>query len=79
MSNPIFIRCPNPKCQKSNPIPPDELEKEHTCIFCGRIIPPEKRSDESKNKSHKKDRDIRFTHQKSESKPVNKNMRKPMI
>jgi hypothetical protein len=81
MSNPIYIRCPNPKCHKLNPTQPDEAErgKEHTCVFCGTIIPPEKTSRAEDTSSKSKGRDKRFPLQQSESKPINRNTRKPMF
>ena len=75
MSNPVYIRCP--KCHKLNPIRPEEAEREHTCVFCGSIIEPEKKKAEdasTKGKGHSR----RFLDQ-SESKPINKNQRKPMF
>jgi hypothetical protein len=80
MSNPIYIRCQNSKCNKLNPIQPDEAElvKEHTCIFCGYIIAPEKTSKADEDTSSKsKGRNKRFPLQQSESKPINRNTRKP--
>ena len=78
MSNLIYIRCSNPKCNKLNPIQPDEVEKEHTCIFCGYIIVPKKTNIADKDSSSKsKGRIRRFPLQQSESKPVNRNTRKP--
>ncbi|MCX6655673.1 MAG: hypothetical protein NTY03_11235, partial [Candidatus Bathyarchaeota archaeon] len=80
MSNPIYIRCPNPKCYKLNPIQPDESErgKEHTCVFCGFIIAPEKtRKNDEDISSKSRGRNRRFPLQQSESKPVNRNTRKP--
>ena len=79
MSKPTYIRCLNQKCQKLNPVPLNELEKEHTCIFCGSIIPPEKNSKATKTTSIKKGQYTRFSEKKGQSKPINKNMRKPMI
>jgi hypothetical protein len=80
MSNPIYIRCPNPKCNKLNPIQPEEAKqgKEHTCVFCGFIIAPVKtfRIDEDTS-SKSRGRNRRFPLQQSESKPVNRNTRKP--
>jgi len=81
MSETIYLKCPNPKCRKLNPIQPDESEqwKEHTCIFCGFIILPEKINKVDEDYSSKrKDRGKRFPLQQSESKPVNRNTRKPM-
>jgi hypothetical protein len=81
MSNPIYIRCPNPKCRKLNPIQPDEAErgKEHTCVFCGCIIEPDKTSKTEDASSKSKGRNRRFPLQQSESKPINRNTRKPMF
>jgi hypothetical protein len=79
MSKTIYIRCPNPKCHKLNPIQPDETErgKEHTCVFCGYIIAPEKTTPDEDISSKSKGRNRRFPLQQSESKPVNRNTRKP--
>jgi hypothetical protein len=79
MSKPVYIRCPNPKCLKSNPVPAGEEVKEHTCIFCGYIIPPTMKSSESDGNASAKKKIPQFARQRSESKPVNKNMRKPML
>lgn len=76
MSNPIYTRCPN--CHKLNPTQPNEAQKEHTCVFCGTIIPPEKTS-KTEDTSKSKGRDRRFHFQQSESKPINRNTRKPMF
>ena len=78
MSNKVYIRCQNQNCRKLNPIQPNEEQKEHTCVFCGTIIQPQKTNkseDASKSKSH----DRRFPLQQSESKPINRNTRKPMF
>jgi hypothetical protein len=75
MTNPAYTRCPN--CHKLNPIQPNEAEKEHTCVFCGTIIPPEttnKHEDATKNKGRR-----RFPIEQSENKPINRNLRKPMF
>jgi hypothetical protein len=80
MSNLVYIRCPNPKCNKLNPAQSDEVKKgkEHTCVFCGCIIAPEKTNRAEKDSSSKsRDRGRRFPLQQSESKPVNRNTRKP--
>ncbi|OGD55749.1 hypothetical protein A3K78_07280 [Candidatus Bathyarchaeota archaeon RBG_13_52_12] len=80
MPSPIYIRCPNPKCNKLNPIQPEEAiqEKEHTCVFCGFIIAPEKTIKIDEDTSSKsRGRNRRFPLQQSESKPVNRNTRKP--
>jgi hypothetical protein len=63
-----------------NPIQPDEAkqEKEHTCVFCGFIIAPEKtRKNDEDISSKSRGRNRRFPLQQSESKPVNRNTRKP--
>jgi ribosomal protein S27E len=75
MSTLIYIKCLN--CGKLNPIPPTEAVKEHTCLFCGTIIPPQqagKHEDAAKNKGPRK-----FPVEQSEHKPINRNMRKPMF
>jgi ribosomal protein S27E len=75
MSTITYLRCP--KCTKLNPIPASEAGKEHTCVFCGTIIPPQqvgKHEDTAKNKGPRK-----FPVNQSESKPVNRNQRKPMF
>ena len=80
MSSPIYIRCTNPKCNKLNPIQPEEAgqEKEHTCVFCGLIIAPKKTIRIDKDASPKsRGGNRRFPLQQSESKPVNRNTRKP--
>jgi len=79
MSKIIYIRCPNPKCNKLNPIQSNETErgKEHTCVFCGYIIAPEKTSINEDISSKGKGRNRRFPLQQSESKPINRNTRKP--
>jgi hypothetical protein len=80
MSNLVYIRCPNPGCNKLNPIQPDEVKKgkEHTCVFCGYIIAPEKTNRaEEVSSSKRRGRSRRFPLQQSESKPVNRNTRKP--
>lgn len=66
-----------PRCGKLNPIPPTEAAKEHTCVFCGAIIPPQamtKHGDTAKSRGPR-----RFPLAQSEAKPVNKNQRKPMF
>jgi len=77
MSNPVYIRCLNPKCGKLNPVQPGEMEAEHTCMFCGAIIEPKKKAEDtsSKGKGHAR----RFPLAQSESKPINRNLRKPMF
>jgi len=69
------IRCA--KCGKLNPITLTEAAKEHTCVFCGAIIPPQATAiheDATKNKGPR-----RFPLAQSEVKPLNKNRRKPMF
>ena len=82
MSKTTYFRCTNPKCRKLNPAPPNEAKKvkEYTCVFCGTIITlfVEKETDE-KTSSKKKEQDKRYTLQKSESRPINRNTRKPNI
>jgi hypothetical protein len=79
MPSPFYIRCPNPKCRKLNPIQPEETGKEHTCVFCGCIIEPEKTNKTDDAFSKSKGRNRRFPLQQSESKPINRNQRKPMF
>ncbi len=75
MSTPIHIKCPH--CGKLNPIPSTEAAKEHTCVFCGAIIPPQPvgRHDDAKKKGDRR----RFPLAQSETKPINRNQRKPML
>ena len=68
------IRCP--RCGRLNPTPAAEAAKEHTCIFCGAIMPPQPAD---RHAAKGKDHTRRFPLAKSESKPINKNQRKPML
>jgi ribosomal protein S27E len=75
MSSPVYLKCPH--CGKLNPTSPAEAGKEQTCVFCGAIIPPQPtgKHEDTKNKGH----DRRFPLAQSESKPINRNQRKPMF
>jgi hypothetical protein len=82
MSETAYIRCTNPKCLKLNPIQSNEAEraKEHTCVFCGCIISPQKANEiDDRSSSKKKDHNNRFPQQKSENRPINRNTRKPLF
>ncbi|MCX6641949.1 MAG: hypothetical protein NTV15_00980 [Candidatus Bathyarchaeota archaeon] len=82
MSETTYIRCTNPKCHKLNPIQSSESEKakEHTCVFCGSIITPQRATEVDDNaSSKKKDHNNRFPRQRSENRPVNRNTRKPLF
>ncbi|MBM3292271.1 hypothetical protein FJY84_06295 [Candidatus Bathyarchaeota archaeon] len=80
MSKATYIRCPNPKCNKMNPIQLEDVqkEKEYTCIFCGYIM-----TSGEVNKSYegssikKKEQNKHFSLQQSKKKPINRNMNKP--
>ncbi|MFH2111654.1 MAG: hypothetical protein ABIJ47_10400 [Candidatus Bathyarchaeota archaeon] len=75
-----YVRCPNPRCGKLNPV--DELTqgKEYTCVFCGHpFTSPAKtvqRADEASFKKRNKGKKPLST---SEARPENRNLRKPMI
>jgi hypothetical protein len=75
MSTTIYLKCP--RCGRLNPIPPVETNKEHTCVFCGAIIPPQPagKHDDAKAKEHIR----KFPVDQSQTKPTNRNQRKPMI
>jgi hypothetical protein len=75
MSTTTTLKCPH--CGKLNPIPAAEAVMEHTCLFCGTIIPPQPadKHEDTKNKGHTR----RYPVEQSEHKPINRNMRKPMF
>lgn len=66
-----YIKCP--KCGRQNPA--TDPHAEHTCIFCGAIIPPQNtnKHDDNKNKEHMK----KFPVNQQQSKPMNRNQNKP--
>jgi ribosomal protein S27E len=67
----MYMKCP--KCGRQNPITsPDE---EHTCIFCGAIIPPQEIAGQGNSKT--KDRIRKYPVGQSQTKPLNRNQSKP--
>lgn len=80
---PNYVKCPNPKCLKLNPVTGGEVKqiREYTCIFCGHLFTvPEKATIVDKESSlKKKDRGKRFPPMRSVSKPVNRNKTKPLL
>ncbi|MBN2334799.1 hypothetical protein JXL21_04515 [Candidatus Bathyarchaeota archaeon] len=78
MPSPVYLKCSNPGCGKQNPVYGDIVPgKEYTCIFCGCVFKaPEKTNvetvDKIKRSRGKKPR-------RKESRPENRNLRKPMV
>jgi transcription initiation factor TFIIIB Brf1 subunit/transcription initiation factor TFIIB len=65
-----YTKCP--KCGKQNPT--TDPHTEHTCIFCGTIIPPQTTTkQDTKNKDHTR----KFPVNQSQHKPMNRNQNKP--
>ncbi len=67
----IYIKCP--KCGRQNPILDPHIE--HTCIFCGSIIPPQ--TVDKHDDAKEKDRIRKYPVNQSQSKPMNRNQSKP--
>jgi hypothetical protein len=83
MGLPNYVKCPNPKCQKLNPVAGGEAEqgREYTCVFCGRLftVPEKAAMVDKESPSKKRDRGKRFPPMRSAGKPVNRNTTKPLI
>lgn len=75
MSNPAYVRCP--RCLKLNPISPVELGMEHTCVFCGAIIPRTSTDKAEKDLAESRKSYDAGPKPRLESKPINRNKRKP--
>ncbi len=71
MSTQHYARCP--RCGRQNPVA--DPHAEHTCIFCGAIIPP---APEGKHEDARlKARVRKFPVEQSQTKPLNRNQSKP--
>ncbi len=71
MSTQAYAKCP--RCGRQNPV--TDSRAEHTCIFCGAIIPPapSDKHDDGKGKAHLR----KFPVDQSQHKPQNRNQSKP--
>ncbi len=80
---PNYVKCPNPKCQKLNPVAGGDAKqvREYTCIFCGHLftVPEKAEVADREPSSKKRDRGKRFPPMQPASKPVNRNTTKPVI
>ncbi len=77
MSRISYTRCP--RCQRLNPTAENELGKEHTCVFCGAIIPPAKAGEAMGGVVASRRSYESGPKPRAESRPINRNKRKPMF
>lgn len=79
MSSPVNVKCSNLGCGKLNPVYGDVFPgREYTCVFCGQLFKAQPKSsvetvDKGKRVRGKK------TPRRKESRPQNRNMRKPLL
>ncbi|MFC1802465.1 hypothetical protein ACFL0D_00695 [Thermoproteota archaeon] len=78
MPSPDYVKCSNPGCGKLNPVYGEVFpSREYTCIFCGHPFKAQAKIsvetvEKTKLKLGKKDR-------RRESRPQNRNLRKPLL
>lgn len=79
MSSPVNVKCSNLGCGKLNPVYGDVFPgREYTCVFCWQLFKAQPKSsvetvDKGKRVRWKK------TSRRKESRPQNRNMRKPLL
>lgn len=78
MPSPVYVRCSNPGCGKLNPVYGEVFpSREYTCVFCGHLFKAQAKTivetvEKTKLNRGKKDR-------RTETRPQNRNLRKPLI
>ena len=79
MSSPVNVKCGNPSCGKLNPVYGDVFQgREYTCVFCGHLFKAQPVSDVESVDKGKRLRGKKSPRQR-ESRPQNRNMRKPLL
>ncbi len=77
MAGPVYLKCSNPGCGKSNPVHGDvDSDEEYTCIFCGGLFRAPSKTDDTAEKRKPKGKKRRIEKQKA---PLNRNQNKPML
>ena len=79
MSSPVNVKCGNPSCGKLNPVYGDVFPgREYTCVFCGQVFKAQPVSDVETVDNGKPVRGKKAS-RRQESRPQNRNMRKPLL
>jgi len=79
MSGPVNVKCGNPGCGKLNPVYGDVFPgREYTCVFCGQLFKAQPKSGAETEGKSKQTRGKKAPRRK-ESRPQNRNMRKPLL
>jgi len=79
VSSPVNVKCGNPGCGKLNPVYGDVFpEREYTCVFCGQMFKAQPKSGAETEGKSKQARGKKVPRRK-ESRPQNRNMRKPLL
>jgi hypothetical protein len=78
MPNSRYVKCSNPSCEKLNPVYGEVFpDREYTCVFCRQRFKAHAKTsvetvEKTKLKRGKKDR-------RTEPRPLNRNLRKPLL
>lgn len=79
LSGPVNVKCGNPGCGKLNPVYGDVFPgREYTCVFCGHLFKAQPVSGVEAVEKGKRLRGKKSPRQR-ESRPQNRNMRKPLL
>ena len=80
LSGPVNVKCGNPSCGKLNPVYGDVFQdREYTCVFCGQLFKAQPISDVESVDKGKRLRARAQSPRQKESRPQNRNMRKPLV
>ena len=73
------MKCSNPGCGKLNPVYGDVvLGGEYTCVFCGHLFKAQVKTNVETVEKTKRNR-VKKNPRQKESRPQNRNMRKPLL
>ena len=79
MSSPVNVKCSNPGCGKLNPVFGDVFPgREYTCVFCGQLFKAQPKPGAEAVSKSKKARGKKAPQQR-ESRPQNRNLKKPLL
>ncbi len=76
MAGPVYLKCSNPKCGKSNPVHDVTPDKEFTCVFCGSLFKAPIATEETVTKKKPRGKKAGLGKNKA---PINRNLNKPVL
>lgn len=77
MPGPVYLKCSNPGCGKLNPVYGDVVpDREYNCIFCGHLFKAPVKTNVETVDTKKRSRGKKPI--QKESRPENRNLRKPL-